>query len=79
MKRHAVTIADLGTVFQPEFDGKETEEHYLSLPASVNLNALIAQGTHIEDAMLVISGSELRRRVFDPVVKNVVSYSSMTI
>jgi len=55
-----------------EFDGKETEEHYLSLPASVNLNALIAQGTHIEDAMLVISGSELRRRVFDPVVKNVI-------
>lgn len=36
----------------------------------------MAQGTIIEDAMLVFSGSELKKRVFDPVVKSVVSFKS---
>ncbi|KAI8580626.1 hypothetical protein K450DRAFT_236526 [Umbelopsis ramanniana AG] len=57
---------------KPEFDGNENEPQYLSLPASVNLNVLTAQGAHVEDAMLVISGAELKSRVFDPVVNRVI-------
>jgi len=39
----------------------------------VDLDVLISQGAHVEDAMLVISGGELKTRVFDPVVDKVVS------
>ncbi|KAH8555385.1 hypothetical protein BGW37DRAFT_134929 [Umbelopsis sp. PMI_123] len=58
---------------KPEFDGNEDRPQYLDLPATVDLNALAAQGVHVEDAYLVISGAELKRRVFDPVVDNVIN------
>ncbi|KAG2176262.1 hypothetical protein INT43_005496 [Umbelopsis isabellina] len=57
---------------KPEFDGVESEEHYLALPASIDLDVLSSRGVEYEDDVLVISGEELKYKVFDPVVNNVI-------
>ncbi|KAI9271822.1 hypothetical protein BDA99DRAFT_557033 [Phascolomyces articulosus] len=61
---------------KPEFNG--TDDYFISLPRSVELNNLPASlrdsdDGSLEEGILTLSGQELKEKVFDPVVNKVIS------
>lgn len=57
---------------QPEFDG--IEDHYLTLPAAVELETLSDRNIGLEEGVLTLREPELKARVFEPVISQVVSF-----
>ncbi|KAI9300891.1 hypothetical protein BJ944DRAFT_170069 [Cunninghamella echinulata] len=58
---------------KPAFDGKDDmngKYYYLHLPASINLD-LIMNHEDLDGSALILHASELKEKVFDPVIKDV--------
>ncbi|KAI8081779.1 uncharacterized protein BX664DRAFT_286040 [Halteromyces radiatus] len=59
-------------IIKPEFDG--LDDQYLNLPASVQLDQLCDPSSDcVDEGTLVLRASELKEKVFDPVVEKVIS------
>ncbi|RUS19399.1 LOW QUALITY PROTEIN: hypothetical protein BC937DRAFT_87552, partial [Endogone sp. FLAS-F59071] len=58
-------------LIKPEFDG--IEDHYLTLPAAVELEALSDKDIGLEEGVLALREPELKARVFEPVISQVLN------
>ncbi|KAI8091300.1 uncharacterized protein B0P05DRAFT_625058 [Gilbertella persicaria] len=56
---------------KPEFDG--LDDHYLSLPVSINLDQLNTHDDSLDEGTMVLRADELKQKVFEPVVQRVLS------
>ncbi|KAI9312722.1 hypothetical protein BX666DRAFT_1985910 [Dichotomocladium elegans] len=58
-------------MIKPQFDG--VEDHYITLPASMNLSSLTNAEIGLEDGILKLTADELKREVFEPVIREVIA------
>ncbi|KAI8973362.1 hypothetical protein BDF20DRAFT_907002 [Mycotypha africana] len=56
---------------KPEFDG--LDDHYLNLPAIVNLEDLMIDDCSLDEGTLVLRANELKEKVFEPIIQRVLS------
>ncbi|KAG1053115.1 hypothetical protein G6F46_003398 [Rhizopus delemar] len=58
-------------LIKPQFDG--VEDQFITLPASMNLASLNNPAIGLEDGMLCLTAAELKKDVFEPVIKEVLN------
>ncbi|RUO96982.1 hypothetical protein BC936DRAFT_141178 [Jimgerdemannia flammicorona] len=58
-------------VCQPEFDG--LEDHFLTLPAAVDLDSLSDRNIGLEEGVLTLRATDLKAKVFEPVILQVLN------
>ncbi|KAG0744279.1 hypothetical protein G6F26_008182 [Rhizopus arrhizus] len=58
-------------LIKPQFDG--VEDQFITLPASMNLASLNNPAIGLEDGMLCLTAAELKKEVFEPVIKEVLN------
>ncbi|KAG1146232.1 hypothetical protein G6F37_011918 [Rhizopus arrhizus] len=58
-------------LIKPQFDG--VEDQFITLPASMNLASLNNPDIGLEDGMLCLTAAELKKDVFEPVIKEVLN------
>ncbi|CAO0800195.1 unnamed protein product [Mucor circinelloides] len=58
-------------LIKPQFDG--VEDQFITLPAAMNLASLNNPAIGLEDGMLCLTAAELKKEVFEPVIKEVIN------
>lgn len=58
-------------LIKPQFEGEE--DHFMNLPAAMNLEELTNKSIGLEDGVLCLPASELKSEVFEPVILDVIA------
>lgn len=58
-------------LIKPQFDG--IEDQFITLPAAMNLASLNNPAIGLEDGMLCLTAAELKKEVFEPVIKEIIN------